>query len=71
MKIKFNVGMRVLLFKIKSLDKQVGKLGQRSFVYKNFLAEVLKALKSGDPLIQAVAKSPVTESYKKFKIKKL
>lgn len=73
MKLYFNVGARMLLFKIRDLDKQIGvrKLGRLKY-YQNFVSKMILAFKAeSESTLKNVASAPVGESYKKFKMKKL
>lgn len=72
MKIRFNIGIRMLLFKIKHLDSQYTPQGRTAEFYKQYIWEMVQQCNdNSDTILRAVGHDPVKQNYKKFKIKKL
>ena len=72
MKIRFNIGIRMLLFKIKHLDSQYTPQGRTAEFYKIYVWNMVQQCNSeSDPLLIALGHDPVNKNYKNFKMKKL
>ena len=70
MKLYFNMGLRMYLYKIRHIDRTT--TDRKGEHYRQFIIDFAYAVKKAqNQLLEDLGKTPVDLSYKRFRIKKL